>query len=357
MGNVSRQTKRVGTMVVSLCMFCFLASCGGGGSDGDEGGSAAGLSVRSYYYILDLDLTGDNATQFRIAANTGEGSVLIPLWGVGGADFNGTMELTKEHGAMVIASITVDDTTMFYVNVSALWSGITLTVDVTQPIVFEGGDDPSGGSFTMGNGTDAISVTFYKDGDAYMVSLSGVADPVTLDDFKDYSEDSGVASLLRQASIAYHMTELLFDQVNFVASMIVKIEDDDLGAEYGDANPGLPDPTGGTLTLRCTSGTVAPGANFSVVFDNYWMDDADDDIDTLINGSVKLMSYFRTESNGELAEVGFAWEDSGDDNAGVFYNEDGVAFYETKDSGEGLTQEWSHTVYGSYEIVFSKNKL
>lgn len=357
MNNAARQTKRIGTMVLSLCMLFSLASCGGGGSDGDDGGSAAGLSVRTYYYILDLDLAGDNATPFRVAADTGEGSVLVPLWGVGGTDFNGTVELEEVKGDLVMASTIVDDTTLFYVNVSEIWAGITLTIDVTQPIAFENGDDPSGGSFMMGNGTESISVTFSKDGDAFMVSLSGVAVPILLDDFKDYSEDSGVASLLRQASIAYHMIELLFDQVNFVASMIVKIEDDDFGTEHGDAHPGLPDPSGGTFTLRCTSGAVAPGANFSVAFDNFWMDDADDDIDTLIDGSVKLMSYFRTESNGKLREVGFAWEDPGDDNAGVFYDENGVAFYETEESGEGLTLEWSHTIYGSYEIVFSRNRL
>lgn len=350
MGNISRQTNRVRMAVVSLFLLFFIASCGGGGSDGDDGGSAAGLTLSTYYFILDLDLTGDNATQFRIAANIGEDSVLIPLWGAGGTDFNGAMVLAEENGEIVIASISVDDTTKFYVNVSDIWSGITLAIDVTQPIVFENGDDPSGGSFTMGNGTDSISVTFSKDGDAFMVSLSGVANPLPLDDFKDYSEDTGVDPLLRQASIAYHMIELLFDQVNFVASTIVKIEAGDFGTEHGDANLG-------TFTLTCTSGTVAPGANFSAVFDNFWIDDADDDIDTLIDGAVNLIGYFKTETNNELTEVGFAWEDPGDENAGVFYDANGVAFYETEDAGEGLTQKWTHTVYGSYEIVYSKNRF
>ena len=258
------------------------------------------------------------------------------------------MALAEQNNEIVISSITVDDTTVFSVDVSDLWEGTDLGITVDDPMIFEGGDDPSDGSFTMENGTDdPVTVSFTKTGDIYTVNISGVPGPVGLDEFKSYLETSP-DTLNQQLSVAYHMIEMLYDQVIFVAGTLVKIDNDELGTVHGDPHAGLPDPTGGTLTLTCTSGNVMPGADFSVVFDNYWQDDPDDDIDTLIDGTVYLNGFLRNETNDVLQNIGFAWGDG----AGVFYGENGVALYETEDNG-GLIQEWTHSIFGSYSIVFT----
>ncbi|HPI93576.1 MAG TPA: hypothetical protein PLT09_09670 [Deltaproteobacteria bacterium] len=347
---IPQKHARFALAIASIIILMLSTSCGGGGGGGsseDDGG----LTVSEYNFGLDLDLDGTDVTPFQVEAmNSG---VFIPFEGVGGnplgTDFNGTMELSEENDEVAISSITIDDTTAFYVDVSDIWDSTQLMITVVEPIVLEDGNDPSDGSFTMDNGTDdPITVSFSQDGDVSWVNISGVSNPVELDDFKDYLETSSDA-LLQQSSVAYHMIEMLYDQVTFIAAMIIKIDSDELGTVHGDANTGLSDPTGGTLTLSCTSGSVVPGADFSVVFDNFWQDDPDDDMDTLIDGSVSLLGYLKIETNDVLENIGFAWGDG----AGVFYGEDGVSFYETEETGGVLTQEWTHTIYGSYSIVFS----
>jgi hypothetical protein len=342
------QLKGVFRLFLLLSILALLVGCGGGGGGGDDVDTGGGgLNASSYNFALDLDETGGAPFQIDIAPGS------IPFVGIPGSklgsDFNGAMDLAEENGEIVISSIAVVDTTAFYIDVSDLWDGMLLKITVVDPIVFEDGDDPSSGSFKMENGTDdPTTISFSKNGDAFMVNISGVADPIGLDDFKD-SLEMNVDALRKQASVAYHAIELLYDQVILVASMIIKIENDDLGTEHGDSNAGLPDPTGGTLTLSCTSGSVEPGANFSLAFDNFWQDAPDDNIDTLIEGSVNFMGFFKTETNEVLENIGFEWGDG----AGVFYNEDGVAFSETEDTGNSLTRELTHTVFGSYSIIFS----
>ena len=78
-----------------------------------------------------------------------------------GTDFNGTLNIAEENDEIVISSITVNDTTVFYVDVSDLWENTSLKITVDDPIVFLAGDDPSDGSFTMENGMDdPVTVSF-----------------------------------------------------------------------------------------------------------------------------------------------------------------------------------------------------
>lgn len=346
------QLNRVFRLFLLLSILALLVGCGGGGGGGSvDDVKSEGLNASKYNFALDLD--GTDGAPFQIDIASGSIRFVGIPGSTLGSDFNGAMDLAEENGEIVISSITVVDTTAFYIDVSDLWDGMLLKITVVDPIVFEDGDDPSAGSFKMENGTDdPTTISFSKNGDAFMVTISGVPDPIGLDDFKD-SLEMNVDALRKHASVAYHAIELLYDQVILVAGVVIKIENSDrgteLGTEHGDSNAGLPDPTGGTLTLSCTSGSVEPGANFSLAFDNFWQDDPDDNIDTLIDGSVNFMGFFRTETNEFLENIGFEWGDG----AGVFYNENGVAFSETEDTGDSLTRELTHTVFGSYSIIFS----
>jgi hypothetical protein len=348
-------------VLVTWILFLMLSvSCNGGGQrdvdngngNGDDG--TGGLTVTDYSFALDLDIEGTGVIPFQLAAEVEEGTeVSVPFAGMPGnllgSDYNGILSLGEQNNEIFISSITVDDTTVFNVDVSDIWENTHLQITVVDPIVYTGGDDPSDGAFTMENGTeDPVTVSFYKDGENYMVTISDMPDPVELDALKGYLETS-MDTLSQQLSVAYHMIELLYDQVTFVAATIVKIEDDDLGTVHGDPQVDLPDPTGGTFTLTCISGPVVPGADFSAVFQNFWLDEPDEDIDTLIDGSLDLQNYLRIELNDVLTDLGFAWSNG----AGVFYSENGVAFYETEEVGGVLTQNWTHTIFGSYSIVFT----
>jgi len=345
--------EKVPAAVVSLLLLLFTAACTSG-SSGKDVDDSTGVGLGTYKFTVNLDIGSADPIPLRIEADAGDGSKpLLTFVGVArplGDEFIGRLELAEENGQLFIPSVTVDSTTIFKVDVSDLWTGIILTVEVTDDIVFENGDDPSSGSFTLNNGTDSISVTFSKKEGEYIVNFSGGADAAGLDDFKDYLENSTVSDLLKQASVAYHMIEILYDQVNFIAGIIVKIEGEESGTETGDAHPGLPDPAGGTFTLNFISGNAEQGADFSLVFDNYWKDDPDEDIDTLIDGTVNLVNLFITETDDVLTQIGFAWGE----NAGIFFDQSGISIYETEDSESGLTQKLTHTIYGSYGIMFFK---
>ena len=333
-------------IIIISCLFLMLStSCGGGGGGGDGGGGDGGGGQILSEYAFALNLS--DAQQFTLVGHLEESEPAILFIGAGGNDFNGTLELNEENGETSLASVVVDDTTFFGIDVTSLWGdGAILAIDVTESIVFENGDDPDSGSFTIGNeGEDSIIVSFYKTmSNEFMVDLqqgSGGVVTYRMDVFKDLL-GSEKDPWQQQASVAYHMIEMLFDQVNLVASMLMMIEDDANDFSGAGVVTQGDDPLGGTLTLSCVGGNVQPGANFSAVFDELWKDDPDDDIDTSINGSVDLMDFWRTDANGETTVLGFGSIIFG--NAGLNYNE----------TGEDLIPKPTHTVYGSYSLIFSK---
>ncbi|HPS93695.1 MAG TPA: hypothetical protein PK600_04460 [Deltaproteobacteria bacterium] len=357
---------RVAFTIISFLVLMFSASCGGGGGGGDGDGDGSQI-LSEYDFALNLDLT--NEDQFEIDGNMGEGTGSIFFQGFDGNDYNGTLNLSEENGETSVASIIVDETTVFQIDVSDIWEETNLSIGVTDPIVFENGDDPDSGTFLIDNGGgNLISVSFYILNNDFWVDLQlgdGEIYPYLLDEFKDLL-GSDADTWQQQASVAYHMIEMLFDQVNFVAGMIIKIDDDDNASALlgdgviteGDENAGLDaldESLPGTLTLRCESGSVGPGSDFSVVFDHFWQDDPEDNIDTAIHGSVELLGFLRTEAGNEITSVGFA--PFGEDRGGVIYNEAGVAFYETQQDDDGLvigSLTPTHTIYGSYSLIFSK---
>jgi len=366
-------------MVLSLCMLFLGFSCGGGGGGGD-GSEAEETYLNEYDFLLDLDLQGEDATQFQISTVTGGGSqVVVGFWGLPGnplgSDLLGTMGLAEENDETVVTSMTVKETTIFLVSVAVEPFDVDpflLEIDVIDPIEFAGGDDPVHGGFIVDSGKDNNGDGDTDDNDLIRVSFdenlvdlqlgSSAVDTYSMDDFMDLLDGLDPSPTWEeQAAAACASLEMLVYEVNFIAGMITKIESEELGTRYGDSNAGLsgfdtyfdPDPTGGTFSLTSASGTVEPGADFLVVYDRYWKDDPGDDVDVLIDGSVALNGYFRTDTDDVITEVGFAW---GDDTTGVFYGEDGLAYYETEQTGTSGTPVedlwWTRTVYGSYALIF-----
>lgn len=358
-------------IVLSVCFLCF--SCGGGGGGNDVDDEVSYLDTYAFSVNLDSD------DLFRIETITGEGSeVRVVFSALPGfpEGFKGNITLDEVDDEVSLSSLAVDDSTIFRATVYVYpeETPFVLDIDVNETINLENGEDPVTGGFTVSgmdndadgdtDADDVVHVSFRQDAGATVVDLQlGSYPEVTyyLDEFMDLTAGLDAdPSWQEQAAAACASLEMLSYEVTFVADTIMKIESEDLGTVLGDSNAGLadfddyfvPDPTGGSSAFTCESETVGHGADFLLSCDRYWKDDPDDNIDTLIDGSVRFENYFFTVTDMVLTEVGFDFSDG----AGIYYGDEGLAYYETNQAGSSGTPVddlwWTRTLHGSYRLMF-----
>jgi hypothetical protein len=336
---------RLPFIVLAAFMWLLAASCSsGGGGGGDDDGGGGGQTLSEYDFAFSL------LSEAPLTLDSSLGTATLEAIG-GGASFGGVYSLEEDTVTMNFGWVKITTT---------LWDD-PLSIGVNDPIVSMEGENPDQGSMTISSGEGLITVSIASSA-GVNISLNGGASVYFTWDQFDELLGSGAPDWQQQASFAATMIGFVFSQLDFVVGAITLIAENDsiLSSSSviidGATFPGTP-PAGisaeGTLTLSNTEGEVGPGGSFSEVFDDFWVNDSMDDIDTLFEGRVDLVGYLEdVDENGITTAIGFI-PDPGDPG-GVFFD-DGLTIYETEENPAGvftIDDTSAITITGRYSIMF-----
>ncbi|MDH3586673.1 MAG: hypothetical protein OEQ30_06255 [Gammaproteobacteria bacterium] len=190
----------------------------------------------------------------------------------------------------------------------------TIAVILTEDLAFDFiGAPPTSGAFDVVIPAETISVTVVASG--VQLSLSGgEVIPYTWDEFENLLDDDAQEPWLRRASLAGGAFEFLYENFFNVADILDELEFATLTnqlVESCDMFTGTPPPgilAEGEITVTWTgSGELSPGDDFSWQFNQCWIDESNDPIDDLINGTILLENYTETVdfSTNTLLDIGF----------------------------------------------------
>ncbi len=333
--------------LLAVMFLLFAASCGGGsggGSDDDDDGGGGGQTLSEYDFNFSL------LPESPLTIESALGSAVLEAR-AGGPSFLGVYSLDEETLTMSsgMAKIT-----------ATLWDE-PLAIDIGPSIVVVDGENPGQGGIHISSGEGFIMVSIVSQAGVNVSLNEGAPAYFTWDEF-DGLVGSDAPAWQQQASFAAFIVRFVFSQLDFVIGSITLITDNDSELSStdvlidGDTFPGTP-PAGfdakGTLTLSNTEGDVGPGGSFSAVFDDYWVNDASDDIDELYSGRVDLVGYLEDVDENDITRaIGFI-PDPGDPG-GVFFDE-GLTIYETVESAPGvftIDDTSAITITGRYSIMF-----
>ncbi len=319
-------------LLLSIC--ALLVGCGGGG--GSDGVVDKGDTLGTY----DFNLSILEGYPLEIVSNEDTMISIEPV--VEGGNISGIYDLDND-------TITLDPGPRIKATTN-LWGEPTETMwmNFNTDIVSVDGDHPTDGTVVDLENTDETQVQY------------------SWEEFEElfWNDDYNYETWERQASCAYYVINFMFYQVRFVKDALLLIEENDtvLPAQSvtidGDTFTGTP-PNGwdetGSLVLSCTSGDAGPGSDFREVFNDFWMNDEDDSIDTLYDGTVNFVGFLEDSDDARdvITAIGFV-PNSEEDPGGVFFDEPGLTVYETEETSPGVFSDEtpSYTITGRYSIMF-----
>ncbi len=158
---------------------------------------------------------------------------------------------------------------------------------------------------------------------------------------------------LEQAGYTLDVLPLL-DETVFATGDTVTEDCDAYAANWpgGPPNPGVT-----TLTWIDDSGDgeLGPGDSFRQEFDSCWLNEADDNIDDLLDGIIEYVSYTEVVDQGVTIRLGFEGTTNGR-IGGVGYGDelgnDPLVLTETIEQDGTITTDAPTTLSGRYVIVF-----
>ena len=347
---------RVLSLFVGVLFFLLSASCGGGGGDDEEDIQ----TLDSYDFnlsFLDDDpvvVASESGSWIRMEGR-GEDSQILGSYDVDG----NTITLDEDYGVKASTNI------FGFVRATL--------INLDTDIVSVDGDYPRAGAVslavedpdtseilytvtltisTVGSDT-TVSLEYFIDS-----NLQGTAD-YDWNTFEGLFWNGAADEWQRQASYAWYVLNFHLYQVKFVVETLTLIGEHDTELQSGSVTVNgdrYPPVTGtvGTMVLRCTSGNGGPGSDFSQTFTEYWENDPDDELDSLMDGIINYRGFLETvdEARQVITAIGF-WPGGTEDPGGVFFGEEGLTVSETDETSLGTFEETtSYNISGSYAIMF-----
>jgi hypothetical protein len=179
------------------------------------------------------------------------------------------------------------------------------------------------------------------------------------DQFENLLWSNSATDWERKASFTWYVLNYYFYEVRFVAETFMLIEENDtvFPAHSVTVNGDKYPPSTGTvgsLVFSCTSGDGGPGSDFSQVFENYWVDDPEDDIDKLYEGTVNYVGFLENtdQVRDVITSIGFV-PNGVTEPGGIFYDGAGLTIHDTEETTPGNFVEtgW-YNITGRYTIMF-----
>ena len=357
--------RRLFILSISLFLSLLLVSCGGGGggggkdNTGGDGGTGESTNQTLPAYDFVLSLLADNPLE--IGSNMGSRTVsarLEPLAGPISGSYNMNTESISLNGGPIL-KISTD-----------IWSGNEgiLSINVNAPIVSSGPDNPVQAELGIAAGVSphVTFITLTASPDSVTISQAGGSVNLTWDEF-DNLLGTDAPTWQQQASLAYFMVNFIISQIDFSINTISLIEKNDTALQknrsmstQGDSFTGSP-PQGHAIQgnqvlewIDSSDGDFGPSDSFTLTFSDFWTNDTDDDISTILQGKVSLVGFLEDmdESRDVVTAIGFVPNPG--EPGGVFFDE-GFSLYEVEKNPSGtysIDDTATMTLKGGYSIMF-----
>lgn len=309
-------------------VFTIIATGGGGGDDGGD-------------TIDDIDPGPVNILptyNFFLKNVQGEDSLLTAAFGSGltvSIDIDGLLANTVDvsvdaNNEVTFLSYVARASSRFDLILSSgdlLPADSTITVMLTEDLTFDViGAPPTSGAFDVFFLFDSVSVNVVGNGVQLSLNGGGAA-TYTWDEFENLLDDDAQETWVRLASLAGGALEFLYEYSFNVADILDELELATFTnplVESCDMFTGTP-PAGvlaqGEVTITWTgSGELSPGDDFTWQFNQCWLDEANNNLDDLLDGSVLLENYTETVdfNTNTLFEIGFGG--LGDQPGGIIFD-------------------------------------
>lgn len=250
-------------------------------------------------------------------------------------------------------------------------------IQILQPVVFAAGSDfPTSGTVQifspdppagLGLGFLELQITTCPGGAG--VQIVDNATPVGCYAWEAFEElfDTSADQVEQLASFGHGTVDFLFSLVEFAVSALENIGEYEETLQFGmvgvscdafsseGSTPPVSVPDQGMFFFSWTDANadtlLNAGDNFDQSFDNCWINDPTDNIDTLVNGTVDFVNYEDVESNDVVTRLGFEPYPVGTDGGVWFTN---LIVGETEISGMATSVTQEVTLNGGFSIVFAE---
>ncbi len=351
---------RVLSVLVGVLFFLFSASCGGGGGDDEE-------DIQTLdSYDFNLSFLDDDP----MVVASGEGSWIRMEGRTDDSQILGSFDVDEN-------AITLDEDYGLKATTNIFGAALATLINLDTDIVSVDGDHPTAGAVSLAvEDPDTseilytVTFTISTDGSGTTVGLEYFIDDIPQEtaeyDWNTFEElfwNGEADEWQRQASYAWYVLNFHLYQVKNVVETLTLIGEHDTELQGGSVTINgdrYPPVTGtvGTMVLRCTSGDGGPGSDFSQTFTDFWENDPDDELDSLMDGVINYRGYLENvdEARQVITAIGF-WPGGSEDPGGVFFDEEGLTVYETDETSPGTFEETtSYNISGSYAIMFYEHE-
>jgi len=302
-GSVFRQS------LAAAAVFCVtaLSACGGGGDDGDGGGTDEPAPPMPTVIKYGIGTKQGDELKFSSAIESINVAISYPSLDVGGTWNRGTQAYTLS-GSTNVGNIPAPP----------LFGPFRTTV--VEPLAWIGSNSPSAGKIE--------NVTL----DGSVLSLADpVQSTVTPTGFRltypgQTARDVDAATYLnlwvvvqepdwwRLASFGGATLSLALEPIRQILDLMAFINGNDLKIAAAGAaglvtscslQPGKSTPGTRKIALENPDGALNPGDTLVVTYTDCWIDNPTDDVDALVNGTVRLVNYIENASAGTFVSTGF----------------------------------------------------